>query len=161
MNERQTLTDEEKIAFSNLCKEYKNSFLLFDQISRKYSAEIYQLKRTVFLTAIFFEVEKIKTFLLNLHEKIQKWEIISYRKNFLCNFFVEKNPQIMHSTEFYHQVREVLAMLFESLKILERHKQYVMSNLNIPTGQKDAFLFYYKLKLEETKAEFEAIEKIA
>ena len=50
MNERQTLTDEEKIAFSNLCKEYKNSFLLFDQISRKYSAEIYQLKRTVFLT---------------------------------------------------------------------------------------------------------------
>ena len=52
-------------------------------------------------------------------------------------------------------------MLFESLKILERHRQDVMSNLNIPTGQKDAFLFYYKLKLEETKAEFEAIEKIA
>ena len=71
MNERQTLTDEEKVAFLNLCKEYKNSFLLFDQICRKHSAEIYQLERTLFLTAIFFEVEKIKTF-LNLHEKIQK-----------------------------------------------------------------------------------------
>ena len=152
MNERQTLTDEEKIAFSNLCKEYKNSFLLFDQISRKYSAEIYQLKRTVFLTAIFFEVEKIKTFLLNLHEKIQKWEIISYRKNFLCNFFVEKNPQIMHSTEFYHQVREVLAMLFESLKILERHKQDVMSKSEHSHRPKRCFFILLQIKIRRNKS---------
>ena len=66
----------------------------------------------------------------------------------------------MRSTEFYEQVRQVLAMLFESLKILERHGQEVMSNPNIPTSQKDASLFYYELKLEEIKAEFEAIEKI-
>ena len=52
----------------------------------------------------------------------------------------------MRSTEFYEQVRQVLAMLFESLKILERQGQEVMSNPNITTGQKDASLFYYELK---------------
>lgn len=46
----------------------------------------------------------------------------------------------MHSTEFYQQVRQVLAMLFESLKILERQGQEVMSNPNIPAGKK--MLFY-------------------
>ena len=64
----------------------------------------------------------------------------------------------MRSTEFYQQVRQVLAMLFESLKILKICGQEVMSPPNIPTGQKDTFSFYYELKLEEIKAEFEAIE---
>ena len=34
-----------------------------------------------------------------------------------------------------------------------------MHNSNTPIGQKEAFLFYYELKLEEIKAEFEQIEK--
>ena len=46
----------------------------------------------------------------------------------------------MHSTEFFQQVRQVLAMLFESLKILERQGQEVMSNPNIFAGKK--MLFY-------------------
>ena len=53
----------------------------------------------------------------------------------------------MRSTEFYQQVRQVLAMLFESLKILKICGQEVMSPPNIPTDQKDTFSFYYELKL--------------
>ena len=66
----------------------------------------------------------------------------------------------MHSTEFYQQVPQVLAMLFESSKILEIQGQEVMSNSNIPAGKKMLFLSYHELKLEEIKAELEAIEKI-
>ena len=77
-------------------------------------------------------------------------------KNLLCKFlFVEKT----HSAEFCQQVREVLTMLFESLTILYREEEEVMHNSNTPIGQKEAFLFYYELKLEEIKAEFEQIEK--
>ena len=49
-------------------------------------------------------------------------------------------------------------MLFELLTILYREEEEVMHNSNTPIGQKEAFLFYYELKLEEIKAEFEQIE---
>lgn len=53
MGERQTLTDEEEIAFFHLCKENKNLFLLFDQISRKKVQKFTSLKELFFYLLFF------------------------------------------------------------------------------------------------------------
>ena len=149
-----------KLPFFTYVKNTKTLFYYLIKLVENIVQKFLSSKELFFLTAIFFEVKKIKAF-LNLHEKIQKLDGKLYviEKSFV-KFFCRKNPQIMRSTEFYQEVRQVLAMLFESLKILEICRQEVMSHPNFPTGQKDTFLFYYELKLEEIKAEFEAIEKI-
>ena len=53
MGERQTLTDEEEIAFFHLYKENKNLFLLFDQISRKKVQKFTSLKELFFYLLFF------------------------------------------------------------------------------------------------------------
>ena len=73
MKNRQELTDNEKVIFFETSKKHRRVFLLFDQINKKFGAEIYQLQKEVFLTAISFEVEKIKTYISVLN-KIGKLE---------------------------------------------------------------------------------------
>ena len=48
-------------------------FFLFDQINKKFGAEIYRLDDHVFKTAIFFEAENFKSYLKTI-EKIEKLE---------------------------------------------------------------------------------------
>ena len=84
MNDRQSFTNEEKISFFNLSKENPKCFWLIDQIIKKYGAEIYQLDKQVLINVIFFEVEKIKSF-LNIYFKIKALdsELYVYEKSFL------------------------------------------------------------------------------
>ena len=84
MDDRHSFTDEEKISFFNLSKENPKCFLLIDQIIKKYGAEIYQLDKQVLINVIFFEVEKIKSF-LNIYFKIKALdsELYVYEKSFL------------------------------------------------------------------------------
>ena len=60
MENRQELTDNGKCIFFETSRKHHRAFLLFDQINKKFGAEIYRLQKDVFLTAISFEVEKIK-----------------------------------------------------------------------------------------------------
>ena len=73
MENRQELTDNEKDIFFDTSKKHHRAFLLFNQINKKFGAEIYQLQKDVFLTAISFQVEKIKLFFSVLN-KIEKLE---------------------------------------------------------------------------------------
>ena len=59
INGEQT-TPEQNLLFHRGCIENKNSFLLYDQINKKFGQEIYTLDNRTLKVAIFFEIEKIK-----------------------------------------------------------------------------------------------------
>ena len=54
-------------------KKNPHSFLLFDQINKKFGVETYQLDKIYFKFAIFFEIEKIKNY-LKTNADIEKLE---------------------------------------------------------------------------------------
>ena len=61
--DHQETAEEEKLTFLELSMKNPYYFLLFDQINKKFGAEIYQLTNRCFKLAIFFEIEKIKKYL--------------------------------------------------------------------------------------------------
>ena len=69
----QETTEEEKLTFLELSMKNLHSFLLFDQINKKFGLEIYQLDKICFKFAIFFEIEKIKSY-LKTNADIEKLE---------------------------------------------------------------------------------------
>ena len=73
MENTQELTENQKVIFFKRSKKHHRAFLIFDQINRKFSGEIYQFQKNVFFMAISFEVEKIKTYFSVLN-KIEKLE---------------------------------------------------------------------------------------
>ena len=52
--DRQELTEEEKSLFQQQCLKNVKSFLLYDQINRKFGGEIYLLDNKTLKLAIFF-----------------------------------------------------------------------------------------------------------
>ena len=52
--DHQETTEEENLTFLELSMKNPHSFLLFDQINKKFGAEIYQLTNRCFKLAIFF-----------------------------------------------------------------------------------------------------------
>ena len=59
----QETSEEEKLIFLELSMKNAKSFLLFDQINKKYGAEIYQMTDRCFKLAVCFQIEKIKEYL--------------------------------------------------------------------------------------------------
>ena len=53
MENRQQLTDNEKVNFFETSKKHCRAFLLFDQINKKLGDEIYQLQKNVFFYSNF------------------------------------------------------------------------------------------------------------
>ena len=82
--DHQETTEEENLTFLELSMKNPHSFLLFDQINKKFGAEIYQLTNRCFKLAIFFEIEKIKKYLKTIAD-LEKLEGNLYvlSKNFL------------------------------------------------------------------------------
>ena len=74
MNERRTLNEEEKAFFFNLSKENRKSFLLFDQVLRKYDLDFENDQQLLLIC--FFQLQKIKHFFLIL-KKLKKY-VINY-----------------------------------------------------------------------------------
>ena len=56
-------TPEQNLLFHHMCIENINSFLLYDQINKKFGREIYTLDNRTLKVAIFFDIEKIKKYL--------------------------------------------------------------------------------------------------
>ena len=54
-------TDVQKIIFQDISFKNSNSFLLYDQINKKFGSEFFIMSDNVLKTAVSFEVEKIKT----------------------------------------------------------------------------------------------------
>ena len=69
----QETTSEEQLLFHHLSLKNTNSFLLYDQIRKKFSEELYVLDDKIFKLAIYFEIEKIKRSLKTV-EDIKKLE---------------------------------------------------------------------------------------
>ena len=61
-------TADQKLQFSEISLRNKKAFLLFDQINRKFLAEIFQLNDCCLKFAIYFELEKIKEYLKKTDE---------------------------------------------------------------------------------------------
>ena len=61
-----------------------NSFLLYDQINKKFGGELYKLDDNILKLAIYFEMEKIKRFLKTV-DNIKKLEgsLYVFSKSFL------------------------------------------------------------------------------
>ena len=71
MNEEEA-TLQERLKFRELSLKNPRSFLLFDQINRKFGGEIFQLTdnclKFAFFFFFFFEIEKIKRFLKTIDD---------------------------------------------------------------------------------------------
>ena len=82
--EGQETTSEEQLLFHHLSLKNTNSFLLYDQINKKFGRELYTLDDKIFKLAIYFEMEKIKRFLKTV-EDIKKLEgsLYVFSKTFL------------------------------------------------------------------------------
>ena len=77
-------TPEQNLLFHHMCIENKNSFLIYDQINKKFGQEIYTLDNRTLKVAIFFEIEKIKKS-LDVLNKVEKLEgnLYVFSKSFL------------------------------------------------------------------------------
>ena len=77
-------TPEQNLLFHRMCIENINSFLLYDQINKKFGREIYTLDNRTLKVAIFFDTEKIKKYLdvLNKLEKLER-NLYLFSKSFL------------------------------------------------------------------------------
>ena len=80
----QKTTSEEQLLFHHLSLKNMNSFLLYDQINKKFSEELHVLDDKIFKLAIDFEIEKIKR-LFKKVEDIKKLEgtLYVFSKTFL------------------------------------------------------------------------------
>ena len=83
MNGEKT-TNEEKMKFYQLSTKHTKSFLLYDQINKKFGGEIYQLHDNPIRAAVFFEIEKIKKYLRSFNdiEKLE-WYLYVLSKSFI------------------------------------------------------------------------------
>ena len=66
--EGQETSEEEKLIFHELSMKNAKSFLLFDQINKKYGAEVYQMTDRCFKLVVCFEIEKIKKYLKTIDD---------------------------------------------------------------------------------------------
>ena len=93
MNELRSLIDsittnelhvDHRINFIEISKKNLKTFLLYDQINKKFDSEIFIMDENVLKTAIKFEVDKIKKFLkaTDTMEKLEGYIYIS-SKNFI------------------------------------------------------------------------------
>ena len=82
--EGEELTEEEKSVFQQMCLKNANSFLLYDQINRKFGGEIYVIDNKILKLAITFEIEKVKKHLkaIDTFEKLEGYVYI-YSKSFV------------------------------------------------------------------------------
>lgn len=72
------------IKFVELAFKRVSLFMVFDQLNKKFGAEIYNLQESRFETPVFFDVEKVKSY-LNTVGKIEKLErhLLVFKKTFL------------------------------------------------------------------------------
>ena len=67
------ISEDQKSIFEEISLKNSNSFLLYDQINKKFGSEIFIIDQNVLKTAINFEVEKIKRY-LKVIETLEKLE---------------------------------------------------------------------------------------
>ena len=93
MNELRNLIDsittnglhvDHRINFIEISKKNLKTFLLYDQINKKFGSEIFIMDENVLKTAIKFEVDKIKRFLkaIDTMEKLEGY-IYIFSKSFI------------------------------------------------------------------------------
>ena len=70
-------TNEERSIFYELSMRHTKSFFLYDEINKKFGAEIFHLHDTYLKAAAFFEMEKIKKYLKTFYD-IEKLERFLY-----------------------------------------------------------------------------------
>ena len=82
--ESQETTSAERAKFIELAAKHVSLFTVFDQVSKKFGSEIYNFEENGFKTAVFSEVEKVKSY-LNIVGKIEKLEghLVVLQKTFL------------------------------------------------------------------------------
>ena len=152
----QEKTAEESLKFFDISIKHPKAFLLFDQINKKYGAEIYQLDDNCFKTAVFFEVEKIKRYLATT-KKIEELEgkLYVFQKSFL-KFFLEKSPnkkcQLMNS-----YLQALLAQIYEFRVSIKAMADDIMDSPDICDTHKAIFLIWYDKNSFEIKEELDEI----
>ena len=75
---------DHRINFIEISKKKLKTFLLYDQINKKFGSEIFIMDENVLKTAIKFEVDKIKKFLkaIDTMEKLEEY-IYIFSKSFI------------------------------------------------------------------------------
>ena len=67
------ISEDQKSIFEEISLKNSNSFLLYDQINKKFGSEIFIIDQNILKTTINFEVEKIKKYLKAI-ETLEKLE---------------------------------------------------------------------------------------
>ena len=115
MNGEET-TNEEKMKFYQLSTKHTKSFLLYDQINKKFGDEIYQLHDNPIRVAVFFEIEKIKKYLKTFND-IEKLEgFCMFCQKVLYDFFRKKKKKMsqnLSTQELNARLAEIYHMLLK------------------------------------------------
>ena len=121
--EGEETTHEQKLLFHRLCFDNKNCFLLYDQISKNFGSEIFNIEIPILKTAIYFEIEKIKKHfkILDGIEKLEE-NLYVFSKSFFY-FFLEKTPKMSITNE---QINLRLAEIYHSLNRIQELADVVM-----------------------------------
>ena len=151
----QEKTAEESLKFFDISIKHPKTFLLFDQINKKYGAEIYQLDDNCFKTAVFFEVEKIKRYLATI-EKIEELEgkLYVFKKTFFY-FFLEKN--LNKKMPVNEQLSARFAQIYEFRVSIKAMADDIMDSPDICDTHKAIFLIWYDKNSFEIKEELDEI----
>ena len=80
--------------FEEISLKNSNSFLLYDQINKKFGSEIFIMNENILKTAVNFEVEKIKKYLkaINTAENLEGYIYIFSKSSIY--FFLEKKKSL-------------------------------------------------------------------
>ena len=87
----ENVTFVERIKFAEVSTNNVKTFLLCDQLLKKFSAELFHLVEIEFKMALFYELEEINTYIKTIEKiKLLKAKSMMIEKTFLCFYFRKK-----------------------------------------------------------------------
>ena len=148
------ISEDQKSIFEEISLKNSNSFLLYDQINKKFGSEIFIMNENILKTAVNFEVQKIKQYLkaIDTAEKLEGY-IYIFSKSFILFFFRKKKPKKMVLNMSTAEVNAKVAEIYRTLTRMQELADKVMYHPYLDNVIKGVFLDWYELKLDVLKNE--------
>ena len=135
------ISEDQKSIFEEISLKNSNSFLLYDQINKKFGSEIFIMNENILKTAVNFEVQKIKQYLkaIDTAEKLEGY-IYIFSKSFILFFFRKKKPKKMVLNMSTAEVNAKVAEIYRTLTRMQELADKVMYHPYLDNVIKGVFL---------------------
>ena len=135
------ISEDQKSIFEEISLKNSNSFLLYDQINKKFGSEIFIMNENILKTAVNFEVQKIKQYLkaIDTAEKLEGY-IYIFSKSFILFFFRKKKPKKIVLNMSTVEVNAKVAEIYRTLTRMQELAYKVMYHPYLDNVIKGVFL---------------------